>query len=192
MKSLLFFFKNLYAKSRNSGVDEFNNFITGDRYSDGIVVYTERIYEEITGEIAKHRLILQKKLYESFAKDESMNRRVKRLIDELAIEERELTAFDELRMIGMEAVPYIILHMDDYRELSIKHAEVEIIYPDTWESIAYYGPELVIDMLGIILGRPTMNNFGHTWSDGTNEERQRMLDGWRIYLYYLNNSKAIQ
>jgi hypothetical protein len=129
-------------------------------------------------------VILQEKLYESFIRDEAMDRKIKGCIDELVIEQKEMTAFDELLMMGVSAVPYIISHMDDYRELPIKYARLFIDDPDWFESMVQYGPELVIDTLGVILMGLTRENFGRIWSNSTNEERQRALDGWRIYLYY--------
>jgi hypothetical protein len=188
---LIVFFVNLYTSPRLSGADEFNNYIAGGEYREGIVIYTGALYKEISSEIRKQQIILREKLYESFAKDETMNRKIKRIIDELVIEEREMAAFDELLAMGREAVPYIILHMDDYRELPIKYARVEINDPDWWESMAQYSPKLVIDTLEIVLTGLTKVNFGYTWNGGINEERRRILDGWRIYLYYLINTGSI-
>jgi hypothetical protein len=181
---LIVFITNLYSRFRNTGVDEFNNYITKHRNSYGIIVYNQKIYKEITGEVAKQQLILHERSYESFVRDEIMDHKIKRLIGELIIEQKETAAFEELRMMGRDAVPYIILYMDDYRELPIKNIQLENNCLDAWEDTIYYRPELVIDMLGLILNELTKSNFGQTWADGTNEERQRSLDGWRIYLYY--------
>jgi hypothetical protein len=189
---LVVFFIKLYAAFRLSGQDEISNYITEGNYHEGIVVYTDRIYREITGEIAKQQLIQHKKLYEAFTRDETLDRKIKGLIDELTVPERELAAFDEIIMIGPNAVPYIILHMDDYRELPIKNVTIINDNPDAWEGWVNYGPDLVIDALEIILSELTATNFGYTYNGGTNEERQRILDGWRIYLYYLIYSNLTQ
>jgi hypothetical protein len=181
---LVGFFTNLYARFRRSGEDEYNNVIAGKNYNEGIILYTAGVYTEIVNEIKKQQLILNERLYESFLRDEAMDRKIKGLIDELIIEEKEMAAFDELLKIGRNAVPYIILHMDDYRELPIKYARLTNDHPDAWESIVQYRPELIIDTLQIILLDLTGNSFGHTWTDGTNAERQRALDGWRVFLYY--------
>jgi hypothetical protein len=114
-----------------------------------------------------------------------MNRKIKKLIDELVIEEKEIAAFDELLGMGKEAVPYIILHMDDYRELPIKYAMVIDDSPDAFEEWLHYGPKLVIDTLEIVVDKLSKTSFGFIHNGGTNEERQRTLNGWRIYLYYL-------
>jgi hypothetical protein len=181
--NLIVFIINRYAEFRNSDMDEFNNFFIGND-TEGIIVCTDDTYREIVEEIENQRIILNEKLYTDFLGDEVMDRKIKGLIDELVIEERETEAFEELLMMGKDAVPYIILHMDDFRELPIKYARVIDESPDAWEAWVHYNPKTVIDMLGIILNKLARTNFGYIWNGGTNEERQRVLNGWRIYLYY--------
>lgn len=181
---LIIFITNRYAEFRNSDADEFSNFFLGTIDNKGIIIRTDEVYRGIVDEIRSQRVILHDKLYESFLRDEDMDRKIKGLIGELVIPEREMAAFDELLKIGKEAVPYIILHMDDYRELPIKYAMVIDDSPDAFEEWVHYGPKLVIDMLGIVLGKLTKASFGFIYNGGTNEERQRTLNGWRIYLYY--------
>jgi hypothetical protein len=184
---LIIFILNRYAEFRNSDADEFSNFFIGDE-TGSIIVYTEKAYREIAGEIESQRVILNERLYAAFPGDEAMDRKIKRLIDELVIEERETAAFEELSSMGLGAVPYIILHMDDFRELPIKYAMVIDESPDGFEEWFHYGPKTVIDMLNIIVNQLTRTSFGYILNGGTNEERQRVLDGWRIYLYYLFHS----
>jgi hypothetical protein len=183
---LVIFILNLYSEFRNSDADEFSNFFLGEN-TEAIIVYTEKVYREIAGEIENQQIILNEKLYADFLRDKDMDRKIKGLIDELVVEERETAAFNELIMMGRDAVPYIILHMDDYRELPIKYARVIDESPDAWEEWVHYNPKTVIDMLGIIVNKLARTNFGYIWNGGTNEERQRVLNGWRIYLYYLKH-----
>jgi hypothetical protein len=184
---LIIFILNRYAESRNSDVDKFNNFFLGVD-AEAIILYTDKVYRETVDEIESQQTILNEKLYTAFLRDEVMDRKIKGLIDELVIEERETEAFEELLIMGRGAVPYIILHMDDFRELPIKYARVIDESPDAFDAFegwVHYNPKTVIDMLGIIVNKLAKTNFGYIWNGGTNEERQRVLNGWRIYLYYL-------
>jgi hypothetical protein len=181
---LIVFLINLYTRSGESDRDEFRNYIAGESYNNGIVVYSDTVYEEIVDEIKNQQIILHDKLYEYFPRDEDLECKIKGLIDDLTIYEKEMVAFDEIIAMGREAVPYIIVYMNDYRELPIKYARLFIDDPDWFEDIIQYSPELVIDTLGVILMGLVQTHFGNTWNNGTNEERQRALDGWRIYLYY--------
>lgn len=181
---LIIFIINSYAEYKNSDMDEFNNFLLGTD-TKGIIVCTDVVYRETVNEIRNQQIILSERLYETFLRDEAMDRKIKGLVDELVIEEREMAAFEELLMIGRDAIPYIILCMDDYRELPIKYVRIIDDSPDAWEEWVHYGPKLVIDMLSILSGQLSRASFGFIHNGGTNEERQRALDGWRIYLYYL-------
>jgi hypothetical protein len=155
-------------------------------YEKSIIVYTDMVYNQIVDEVRRQQIILQNKLYEAFQRDESMDRGIKGRIDELTNVEREFFAFDEIIIIGEDAVPYIILNMEDYRELPIKYACINDDSPDAWEAIKQYGPSLVIDMLSIALYSITKVDFKNIFNGYSvrNEDRQRALDGWRIYLYY--------
>jgi hypothetical protein len=187
---LVIFLNNIYAKSRNSDEDEFSNYFVNSTvpawYHTSIIVYSPVVYNEINTEISKQRIVVQEKLYEAFQKDAIRDNMIKNLIDKLADKEWEMSAFDELIMAGRESIPYIILHMEDYRELPIKYARLIDDSPGTWEGIVQYSPDLVIDALTIVLSELTSGiSFGTLRNgDCTNEERQRVLNGWRIYLYY--------
>jgi hypothetical protein len=183
---LIIFLRSLYNKYGVAGDDEFNNyFIT--RYDRGIITYSDTAHKGIAEEASNQYVILRGKLYETFQKDPAMDYKIRALIDKLTDRQNELAAFDELIALGPEAVPYIILYMDDFRELPIKHVRLTADSPDAWEEHVYYGPYLVIDMLAIALSELTKTNFGFisNGDDATAQTRQRALDGWRIYLYYL-------
>jgi hypothetical protein len=190
---LIIFLTKLYAEFRNSDEDEFSNFIVSSnesRYDKGIVIYTDAAYREISNEIEYQKEILRSELYNNFKKNEAMAFKVKSLINELTNWEKAQNTIDEIIMMGQTAIPYIILCMDDYRELSIRHVRIKNDPPADWTGAwTHYGPNLIIDTAALILNVLTKGyNFGSIYSGySIDEERQRALDGWRIYLYYINH-----
>jgi hypothetical protein len=193
---LIIFINNHYERYRLSGQDEFSNIIVhsnGHEYDKGIVVYTDTTYNEIINEIWNQQLILQDRLYENFQKKDVLNDAIKGLFDRLMDCEMTQDIFDEIITMGEEIIPYIILNMDDHRELPVNHISIVNDSPDAWEGLAHYGPRLVIDIAALMLAKLTRGyNFGNIYSGySTNEERHRTLDSWRIYLYYVNHGLSV-
>jgi hypothetical protein len=189
---LIIFINNHYERYRNSGQDEFSNIIVhsnGYEYDKGIVVYTDTAYNKTIAEIWNQQLILQNRLYENFQKNGVLDDTIKRLFDRLMDREMTQGIFDEIITMGEEVIPYIILNMDDYRKLPVNHISIVNDSPDAWEGLAHYGPRLVIDIAALMLAELTRGyNFGYIYSGySIDAERRRALDGWRIYLYYINH-----
>lgn len=113
--------------------------------------------------------------------DEATDKRVAVLIERMLRAETEQKAFSELEALGCTAVPPMIRRMDDRRKL----AEPLVTLPNrsryAFRETQHYGAIEVVDALAIILNQLTGQNF---WSQKgtTDEERTRMIQGWRKYL----------
>ncbi len=140
----------------------------------------------------------QKKMLESFEKHftpekYSLYAKVKELIDSAVTNaEKQEEAFKELEALGREAVPPIIMLMDDRRQLP-----KNVIYlrnPPGFEEIdRFYGVELVVDALEKILKQITDEGFGDVLGHGSSEDaRQRAVEHWRIYLCYKEGKECAE
>jgi hypothetical protein len=101
-------------------------------------------------------------------------------------EKSEHRAFADLEALGCSAVPAIIKHIDDRRELPDKNISLRNKSPDAFESMRYYGVERVVDALNTILNQMTGETFG--WVDAHKDEptkdseRAKVVRGWRDWL----------
>jgi hypothetical protein len=95
--------------------------------------------------------------------------------------ERQAAILRGLEALGVSAVPAMIAHMDDRRELAFHAISLVNHSPDAFERMRHYGPETVGDALAAILGQLTGQSFGQTYSGGSERERQAAVAGWRVY-----------
>lgn len=118
---------------------------------------------------------------------------VRRLIEELkAIKartdfdreamERQDDVFRRLEALGPDAVPAIVMLMDDRTPLLFHRLSLLNQSPDAFERARHYGPELVVDALSAILNQITGESFGFIYNGGSEAERVHDVNGWRIYL----------
>ena len=108
---------------------------------------------------------------------------VKKIIDEMVIEETQIKSYKKLDWLGEKAVPAIIMLMDDRRNLPAHRITLKI-YSEHWEANREYGPEQVVDALSAILNQITGHSYYSISNGGTVEDRKKDIDAWRIYLYY--------
>src|SRR5690606_18683377 len=93
-----------------------------------------------------------------------------------------------LESMGMAAVPSMIALMDDYRKLGMPSMSLVNKSPKAFEARRQYRPQLVIDALAALLTQITQEDFGHPYAstfDVLDEERERTIAGWRVYLHHL-------
>jgi hypothetical protein len=111
-------------------------------------------------------------------------KRVAELIEKMVKEKSEHRAFADLEALGCSAVPAIIKHMDDRRELPDKNISLRNKSPDAWENMRYYGVERVVDALDAILNQMTGESFGyideHKDEPTKDAERAKVVRGWGL------------
>jgi len=118
-------------------------------------------------------------------KDEPLYQDVKRLIDATTNKDTQEQAFSQLEGLGVKAVPAMIMLMDDRRPLGVSSISLENRAVNAWEGLRNYSPDVVADALDAILNQITGRSFGSIHNGGSEEERQRTINGWRIYLYHV-------
>lgn len=98
--------------------------------------------------------------------------------------------FGRLIALGDEAVPAIIMQMDDQRPLAASQISLVNKFPGAFEGIRHYGPDLIVEALAAVLNDITGENFGNIHNGGSAEARTKAVRGWRIYLDHLRSSEA--
>jgi len=161
-----------------------NNYLADYYIENAIIKHTEATEEIIMNEIILQNNIINDELYKNFTFDKELYRKVNNYIRKTTNVLFEHRSFKKLEAMGENAVPYIILLLDNFKELPIKSISLTNNSEDAFEAIRHYGPELVIDALTAILNQITGEDFGTICNgDATQEERILALNGWRIYLY---------
>ena len=106
---------------------------------------------------------------------------VKKLIDDLTDIDRQFDAGLALERLGAEAVPAIIIHMDNRAALGRESISLKNMSSNAFEGVRHYGPKLVVDALAAILNQITGENFGSIYNGGSEAQRAHTVNGWRIY-----------
>lgn len=156
---------------------------------DAIHVATAERVEAVEEEIRRQEVLLK-----NWQADETLPHygTVKRLVDELAGLDQTVRSEDSrwkkqerilrrLEALGQKAVPAIIAHMDDRRELAFQKMSLTNDWPDAFEGLRHYSPERIVDALAAILNQLTAENFGFIYSGATERERRAAVAGWRVY-----------
>lgn len=95
--------------------------------------------------------------------------------------------FDQLIALGDNAVPAIIMQMDDNRPLAESRISLVNDFPGAFEGTRHYGPDLIVEALDAVLNDITGESFGNIYNGGSAEERTKAVRGWRIYLDHLRS-----
>jgi hypothetical protein len=88
--------------------------------------------------------------------------------------------YETLVEMGREAVPAIIKYMDDRRPLTIRKISFKVKDPD-WEGIVHYGPEVVTDVMSVILSRITGVDLTQIYNGGSEPDRVNAVKLWKVY-----------
>lgn len=87
--------------------------------------------------------------------------------------------FDSLINLGVDAVPAIVMQMDDRRPLQTRSISLKNS-PDAFEATRHYGPNQVLDGLDAVLKQIT--GFGGSIVHGGSERaREAAVAGWRVH-----------
>lgn len=154
-------------------------FLSGDD-NYAILEYDYDLYNDLIREIHEQNAIVENYLNSHDTNEDSDD--VKQIINEFFDEKRASQAYAQLLNLGIDAVPSIIDNMNDYRELAVKQITVENKSKYAFEKYAHYGPELVIDVLSLILSRITGRHFNSLYSgDLSNFHRIHEFHCWIIW-----------
>lgn len=108
----------------------------------------------------------------------TIEQKVKSLVDQLVIEKTQEQASQDLVELGEEAVPHIVKHLTDYRPLPWQHISLENNFPNSFEGIRHYNPEVVHDALSAILNQITSVHFEFVYNGAPQEVRVRNAQHW--------------
>ncbi len=135
-----------------------------------------------------HRIVREqddalKKFRELFPPErEPLYETVKGLVDDMTDAGTQHSAFAQLEALGSQAIPSIIMLMDDRRDLADPSISLRNDFPDAFEAFRHYGPEKVVDALAAILNQITGESFGTIYNGGTEQERANTIKAWRLFL----------
>ena len=175
----------VFTSSVNDGYGN-NNYLSDYYIENSILKYSTETEKVIIKEIGLQDNIIQNKLYENFNIDKRSYNRVNNTINNMTNFLFQKRSFKNLEKMGESGVPYIILLMDNFKNLPIESITLKNNFTNAFEANREYSPKLVIDALAAILNQITGESFGFIYNgDSTQEERILTLNGWRIYLYKL-------
>jgi hypothetical protein len=83
---------------------------------------------------------------------------------------------------GPEAVPALIVLMDDDRDVARGLIEVPVTAPNGFEGVGHYNPTTVFAVLNLVLPQLTRISFG--MDEGEEANQKRILAAWRMCLAY--------
>lgn len=110
---------------------------------------------------------------------ESLEGRVSRLVDQTTKSANaEQEAFNDLKSLGRQAVPYLVGHLGDVRPLAAREISFENEAPDAFEGVRHYGPSTVHDALAAILNQITGQDFVFVYNGATPQGREENRRKW--------------
>lgn len=119
------------------------------------------------------------------ARPDASEPKVKALIQAMLNEKSEQKAFADLESLGAQAVPSTIRLMDDRRRLPFPGGiMLRNKSLNAFEGARQYRPDVVVDALAAILNQVTGESFGFIYNGASQRERQREVNGWRVFLHY--------
>ena len=87
--------------------------------------------------------------------------------------------YNTLIGLGVAAVPALIKHMDDRRRLTIRKITLDPM--GGFEGLIHYGPDVVTDVMSVVLTRITQQDLTQIYNGGTELERQNAVRIWKVY-----------
>jgi hypothetical protein len=121
-------------------------------------------------------------------KPQNLDSQVSDLINSALRPDSQAISFQKLESLGCKAVPFIINHMEDYRQLPRHEIVLRNDAINAFEATRHYGPQLMVDALAAILNQITGRSFEFIYNGGTVEQRKREVERWHLYL---NDSAAV-
>ena len=153
----------------------------------GLQLATEENANKVSNEVKLQKEIIESKFYTEVCPYTKLADSVKTLIEDMLVASKAESAYVNLERLGKSAIPTIICQMDDRRELAIKSITFKNKSPDGTEKTWHYTPQVVTDVLAATLNFVSWNSFGYIFDGASEEERVSVINGWRIFLWYLIN-----
>lgn len=153
----------------------------------GLQLATEENANKVSNEVKLQKEIIESKFYTEVCPYTKLADSVKTLIEDMLVASKAESAYVNLERLGKSAIPTIICQMDDRRELAIKSITFKNKFPDGTEKTWHYTPQVVTDVLAATLNFVSWNSFGYIFDGASEEERVSVINGWRIFLWYLIN-----
>jgi hypothetical protein len=113
---------------------------------------------------------------------DDVHRQVAVLVEEMLDGETEQTAFADIEALGCAAVPAMLRHLDDWRNLPGRTLAVRNQPPDASDVTQFYTPAKVVDALAVILNQHTGRSFGFIYNGATPDDREKAVKAWRDFL----------
>lgn len=107
--------------------------------------------------------------------------KVSALVEDTLVKGREQQAFSDLERMGMEAAPYLVGHLNDFRPLPVQRISLVNKSPKAFEGLRHYGPKVVHDALSAILNQISGQHFEFVYNGASDAERKKNLEGWRSW-----------
>ena len=115
--------------------------------------------------------------------DKVLENRVSSLISKMLDKKTANKAYADLEKLGREATPYIIMQMEDFRELPVNSISLKNKNIDAFEGIRHIGVKKVADVLSEILTQLEGKYFSYISNDEkSDEDRKRDIYAWREWL----------
>ena len=170
-------------------VDEDDNFSASGIYFAGytptaLQPYNKEIVDAISREVENQKRIANHFKTSREGSPDKFHKQVADLIEQALNKETQEEAFNKLLIMGPKAVPSIIQLMDDRRRLPLQQMNITNRSPNAFEATAHYGPKVMVDALSIILNQLAHESFGSIYNGGSEQERKRVVQAWRVYLHY--------
>ena len=151
--------------------------------------YTPRAIQTASSEIVNkvgNEVSSQDKIIREFghifrAESEPSCAKVRPLIEAMLSRRTEEKAFADLEVMGKDAVPAMVMFMDDRRKLPIQH--IALRNDGGFEAFRQYGPQVVVDAVAALLNQITGEIFDFISNGASERERKEAINAWRIYLY---------
>lgn len=156
---------------------------------NSVIVKNKKEEESIKKEIENQRNIVKNFTNSPLSKPDESHEKVSSLIEKMLNSSTEAKAFQELESLGMNAVPSVIRLMDDRRSLPNRRIVLRNKSKNSFEENRQYSPELVVDALSSILTQIVGQSFGSIQNGGSEEERTKTINAWRVYLFYHMNQE---
>lgn len=150
---------------------------------EGLKPYKVDEFAKISREAKNQREISQNFKSLPIGMSTRSDEKVLRLFDRLTKEESQQEAWTQLLRLTRKDIPSIIRVMDDNRSLARAWAYAPNP-PGSFEPIAYYGPQKIIDSASLLLNCIACEGFRSIQNGGSKSERAAELDGWRVWSYY--------
>jgi hypothetical protein len=118
--------------------------------------------------------------------DDPMGKRVASLVDATTRKSSEAQAFARLGSLGNDAVPYLVGHLGDMRELPVKQLSLANNAQGAFEGVRQYAPEVVHDGLSAVLNQITGKSFEFVYNGSNPAEREsdrRQWQDWCVEAY---------